>query len=77
MSSFSLHDAQSPPAFLFSNIGNLISIKLDSQNYLLWKSQSMLVLRAQGLIGFVDGSHPRPPELLVDYIRNSTTGVNP
>ena len=77
MSSYNYPDSRSSPAFLFSNIRNLISIKLDNQHYLLWKSQFLLILCAHGMIGFVDGSHPCPLEFLLDYASNSTTDVNP
>lgn len=69
MALFSAHS----PAFLFSNIGNLISIKLDSRNHLLWKSQFLPVLRAHGMVGFVDGSCICPPEFVLD----SPEEVNP
>lgn len=77
MSLYHFSGACSSLAFLFSNIGNLISIKLDNQNYILWKSQFLPVLRAHGLIGFVDGSHLCPPELLLDSTGNPRTDVNP
>lgn len=77
MASFNFSDARSSPAFLFSNIGSLISIKLDNQNYLLWKSQLVLVLRAHGMIGFVDGSHPCPIEFMLDSTGHVSNEVNP
>ncbi|KAJ8624241.1 hypothetical protein MRB53_032771 [Persea americana] len=77
MASFSLADSRSTPAFLFSNIGNLISIKLDSQNYLLWKSRFLPVLRAHGMVGFVDGTCLCPPEFLLDSTGIPTQDVNP
>ncbi|KAJ8634715.1 hypothetical protein MRB53_008982 [Persea americana] len=77
MASFRFSDARSSPAFLFSNIGSLISIKLDNQNYLLWKSQFLPVLRAHDMIGFVDGSHPCPPEFMLDSAGHASKEVNP
>lgn len=52
--------------FLISNIGSLISIKLENHNYLLWKSQFLPVLRVNNLEGFVDGSLVCPYEFLLD-----------
>lgn len=77
MLSYHFFNACSSPTFLFSNIWNLISIKLNSQNYILWKSQFLPVLRAHGLISFMDGSHLCPPELLLDSAGNPRTDVNP
>lgn len=64
-------------SFLISNITNLISVKLDNHNYLLWKSQFLPVLRAHGLLGFVDGSCCCPPEFMIDSIGNVTKDINP
>jgi gag-polypeptide of LTR copia-type len=38
---------------------------LNHDNYLLWKSQVLPVLRGYDLIGFIDGSHPSPPSTIV------------
>lgn len=62
---------------LISNIGSLISVKLENHNYLLWKSQFLPVLRAYGLVGFVDGSIMCPSEFLLDSNENPTKDVNP
>lgn len=63
--------------FLISNIGSLISIKLENHNYLQWKSQFLPVLKAHGLIGFVDGTVLCPPEFLLDQKGNPTKDINP
>lgn len=42
--------------FLISNIGSMISVKLENRNYLLWKSQFLHALRANHVDGFVDGT---------------------
>uniref|UniRef100_A0A9I9CTV4 Retrotransposon Copia-like N-terminal domain-containing protein n=1 Tax=Cucumis melo TaxID=3656 RepID=A0A9I9CTV4_CUCME len=57
----------SSPLFLLTNICNLISIRLDSTNYTLWKFQFEPMLKA--LYGFIDESFPTPPKT----ISNSTT----
>lgn len=57
-SSSSSSSATIPPAlaFLVSNFHSLVNIKLDSGNYLLWKMQVMNAFRANGYIGFLDGT---------------------
>lgn len=52
----------SPPSLVISNISNLVSIKLDAGNYLMWKSLFEPILRGHKLMGFVDGSTPAPPK---------------
>lgn len=64
-------------AFLISNIGSLVSGKLGSNNYLLWRSQFLPVLRANGLTGFIDGSNKCPSKFLVDLEGVVTQERNP
>ncbi|GAV81205.1 UBN2_3 domain-containing protein [Cephalotus follicularis] len=48
-----------PPAISpLTHAHHFISLKLNTQNYLLWRTQLVLFLRGQKLLGFVDGSHP-------------------
>lgn len=70
--------------FLLSNICNLISIRLDSSNFVLWKFQFTSMLHAYKLFGFVDGSHPAPPKILPVVVStessstdSATSTVNP
>lgn len=53
------------PIFLLSNICNLVSIRLDSSNFVLWKFQLTSILKAHKLFGFVDGSLPAPSKVLL------------
>uniref|UniRef100_A0A2N9GJJ1 Retrovirus-related Pol polyprotein from transposon TNT 1-94-like beta-barrel domain-containing protein n=1 Tax=Fagus sylvatica TaxID=28930 RepID=A0A2N9GJJ1_FAGSY len=46
---------------LLSNISNLVSVKLDQSNYVLWKYQITSILKAYSVLGFVDGTHQCPP----------------
>lgn len=62
---------------MLSNIGSLISIKPDNHNYLLWKSQFLAVLRAYGLIGFIDGTISPPPKFLIDDEGNISKKIYP
>lgn len=45
---------------------HMITIKLSSSNYLLWKNQVVPVLASHDLLGFVDGTVPPPPATLTD-----------
>ncbi|KAJ8636432.1 hypothetical protein MRB53_010699 [Persea americana] len=63
--------------FLISNIGSLISIKLENHYYLLCKSQFLPVWRAHGLIASVDGSSSCLSEFLVDQNGKITDEINP
>ncbi|KAL6327530.1 hypothetical protein AAG906_021620 [Vitis piasezkii] len=40
---------------------HMVTIKLSSSNYLLWKSQLLPLLESQGLLGHADGSLEPPP----------------
>uniref|UniRef100_A0A0A0L1J8 Retrotransposon Copia-like N-terminal domain-containing protein n=1 Tax=Cucumis sativus TaxID=3659 RepID=A0A0A0L1J8_CUCSA len=59
--------------FLLSNICNLVPIRLDSMNYVLWKYQVSSFLKAHSLFGHIDDSLPCPPKKL----SSSTAGTNP
>lgn len=60
-----------------SNISSLISIKLDRDNYLLWKSQFLPILRTNRLLKYVDGSASCPDPFLFDKDNKPTTTINP
>ena len=49
---------------LISNLNSFISIKLDSSNYIIWRSQVQNSLKATGYLGFVTGSTPQPPSTI-------------
>lgn len=51
---------------ILPNITTLVSIKLDADNYLLWKSQFEPILICNDLLGYVDGTFPCPPKLVHD-----------
>ncbi|CAN6726899.1 unnamed protein product [Malus baccata var. baccata] len=53
---------QSPITALISSISILVNVKLDDSNYLNWHFQIQLLLESNGIMGFVDGSHPCPPQ---------------
>jgi hypothetical protein len=43
-----------------------ISEKLNQDNYILWRFLMVPFLEVQNLFGYVDGTHPRPPQLIPD-----------
>ena len=43
------------------SISQCVTLKLFSTNYLLWKTQFESFLSSQSLLGFINGSAPRPP----------------
>uniref|UniRef100_A0A2N9IDE7 CCHC-type domain-containing protein n=1 Tax=Fagus sylvatica TaxID=28930 RepID=A0A2N9IDE7_FAGSY len=65
------------PLMLLSNMSNLMSIKLDSLNYMVWKLQLTTILEAYSMIDHIDGSVQKPSQYLVDSAGILTTGVNP
>ena len=42
-----------------------LAMKLDSDNYLMWKNQLLNVIIANGLENFIDGTNPCPTRYLV------------
>ena len=59
-------------------VHHLVTIKLNRENYLLWKAQIVPYLRGQHLFGFLDGSQPAPLQtLIVTIVDISTPQPNP
>ncbi|KAL8146238.1 hypothetical protein AgCh_004114 [Apium graveolens] len=65
------------PSFSPSSITTLISIKLTASNYLLWRSQFVPLLRSQKLMGYIDGTIPRPASLISNGGSDATAGSIP
>ncbi|KAF3773461.1 hypothetical protein EJ110_NYTH47963 [Nymphaea thermarum] len=57
-----------------SSIASLVSVKLNRDNYLLWRSQLESVMISQDLMKFVDGSGEAPSEMIK---RNDKDELNP
>ena len=73
-----LSSAQTPsPLMLLSNMSNLMSLKLDSVNYIVWKHQLAIILDAYFMIDHIDGSVQKPSQILLDAKGNVTTRANP
>ncbi|KAM2793631.1 hypothetical protein PS2_005143 [Malus domestica] len=60
-----LQIVQSPITALISTISTSVNVKLDDSNYLNWHFQIQLLLESNGIMGFVDGSHPCLPQFSV------------
>ncbi|RWR76373.1 putative polyprotein [Cinnamomum micranthum f. kanehirae] len=73
----SSHSNGSAPSFIISNISNLVSIKLDRHNYLLWRSQFEPLLLSHDLMGFVDGSNLCPEKFARDNEKKLTSTIAP
>ncbi|XP_010484968.1 PREDICTED: uncharacterized protein LOC104763269 [Camelina sativa] len=52
------------------HVASSVTIKLSDSNYLLWKTQFESLLRCQKLLGFVHGSVPKPPPVIVTNTNN-------
>nr|VVW60779.1 unnamed protein product [Nymphaea colorata] len=52
----------------------LVSIKLNRDNYLLWRSQLESVMDSQDLLQFVDGTQVEPPK---EITKDGKSEVNP
>lgn len=54
-------DPTAPHLLSFNTLIHMITIKLSSSNYLLWKSQLFPLLKSQDLLGHADGTFLPPP----------------
>jgi len=53
---------QSPITALISSISTSVNVKLDESNYLNWNFQMQLLLESNGIMGYVAGLLPCPPQ---------------
>jgi hypothetical protein len=65
------------PINITATLSAAIPIKLDQENFLLWKAQAMPALIGNDLMAFVDGSNPAPPKLVPAETGSSTQVANP
>jgi hypothetical protein len=54
------------PLLLLNNMSNLMPIKLDSMNYMLWKLQISAILDAYSMIEHLDGSTQQPRQFIIN-----------
>ena len=60
------------------SITSLITIRLNRDNFLLWKTQAASSLRAAHLYGYVDGMNPAPPPTITEGTgTNAKEAANP
>ena len=59
------------------DISNCVTVTLTERNYILWKSQFEAFLSGQGLLGFVTGSIPEPPQTMNVPAINGNVVVQP
>ncbi|KAK4391871.1 hypothetical protein Sango_1964900 [Sesamum angolense] len=61
---------QHPPLASAINAVHFVPTKLSfedgSSNYPAWKQQMLCIIQSQGLLGFIDGTNPPPPQTAVD-----------
>jgi hypothetical protein len=43
---------------------SVATVKLNHDNFLLWKAQLIPYCRGQDLFGYIDGSIPKPPKII-------------
>jgi hypothetical protein len=59
------------------NLHHVITIKLNHDNYLLWKAQLIPYLRGQHLLGYVDGTTPLPSQMISQTSESGETSLLP
>ncbi|KAL8465109.1 hypothetical protein ACS0TY_034563 [Phlomoides rotata] len=59
----------------YATLIHILTIKLNSSNYLLWCSQLLPLLTKQGLIDLFDGTRPEPPTEIMGV--DGKLGLNP
>ncbi|KAK1647815.1 hypothetical protein QYE76_065620 [Lolium multiflorum] len=70
-------NSPSAPINIAATLSAAISIKLDQENYLLWKAQALPALYGNDLFGFVDGSNAAPPKRVPAAVGSSSQVDNP
>ena len=66
-----------PSLLLLSNIASMMTVKLDYNNYLVWRHQIEVILEAYSMTNFIKDNLEAPNPLLKDSSRNYTMEVNP
>jgi len=54
------------PTFTPPNTNQNASLKIDNNNYLMWLTQVLPILRHHDLLGIIDGSEPCPQKFIVN-----------
>ena len=61
---------------LQSNMASIMTVKLDYNNYLVWRHQIEVILEAYSIINFIEDNLEAPNPLLKDSSGNYTTEAN-
>ena len=62
---------------LLSNMANMMTIKLDNTNYIVWKHQITMVLQTYSLFELIEEPQLIPDKFLKDLFGSYTAVVNP
>nr|POF07970.1 hypothetical protein CFP56_45266 [Quercus suber] len=65
------------PLLLLSNMSNMMTVKLDNTNYIVWKYQISMVLKTYSLFELLEESQLIPEKFLRDLSGNYTMVVDP
>ena len=65
------------PLLLLSNMSNMMTVKLDSTNYIIWKYQITMVLETYSLFELLEEPQLVPDKFLKDLSGTYTTILNP
>ena len=65
------------PLLLLSNMANMMTIKLDNTNYIVWRHQITMVLKTYSLFELIEKPQLIPDQYLKDLSGAFTTVVNP
>uniref|UniRef100_A0A7N2LE27 Retrotransposon Copia-like N-terminal domain-containing protein n=1 Tax=Quercus lobata TaxID=97700 RepID=A0A7N2LE27_QUELO len=74
-SSISTHGVN-PSLLLLSNMASMMTVKLDYNNYLVWRHQIEVILEAYSIINFIEDNLEAPNPLLKDSSGKYTTEAN-
>ncbi|KAL0008682.1 hypothetical protein SO802_010184 [Lithocarpus litseifolius] len=66
-----------PLLLLLSNMASMMTVKLDYNNYLVWRHQIEVILEANSAINFIEDNLEAPDPFLKDSSANYTTEANP
>ena len=65
------------PLLLLSNMSNMMTVKLDNSNYIIWKHQIYMVMETYSMIELLDETPLVPEKFLKDLSGSVTTVLNP
>ena len=65
------------PLLLLLNMANMMTVKLDSTNYIVWKHQITMVLETYSIFDLLDEMQSIPKKFLKDLFGSITAIINP